>query len=154
MQTHDSFKRVNGPWPGVPEARRRVMQANKCRDTAPELLVRRMLHRMGYRFRLHRRDLPGRPDLVFPGRRVVVQVHGCFWHQHPGCRHARVPKSRQEYWVPKLAQNAERDHDNERRLAEMGWRVLVLWECELVDPGAVARRAERVLGRAGRDGAG
>jgi DNA mismatch endonuclease Vsr len=146
MQTYNTPKRARGPWPGVPDARRRVMQANRPRDTAPELLVRRMLHRMGYRFRLHRWDLPGRPDLVFPGRRVVIQVHGCFWHQHPGCRHARVPKSRQEYWGPKFVQNAERNRDNERRLAEMGWRVLVVWECELVDLDAVARRAECVLG--------
>ena len=128
------------------------MQANGPKDTAPELLVRRMLHRMGYRFRLHRWDLPGRPDLVFPGRGVVIQVHGCFWHQHQGCRHARVPKSRQEYWGPKFAQNAERDRDNERRLGEMGWRVLVVWECELVDLDGVARRAKRVLGPPGTEG--
>ena len=152
MQSYESLRRARGPWPGVPDARRRVMQANGPKDTAPELLVRRMLHRMGYRFRLHRWDLPGRPDLVFPGRGVVIQIHGCFWHQHQGCRHARVPKSRQEYWGPKFAQNAERDRDNERRLGEMGWRVLVVWECELVDLDGVARRAKRVLGPPGTEG--
>ncbi len=125
------------------------MRANKSRDTAPEMQVRRMLHRIGYRFRLHRKDLPGCPDLVFPGRRAAIQVHGCFWHQHPGCAHARVPKSRQDYWVPKLTRNMERDRDNGRRLAGMGWRVLVLWECELGDPDAVARQAWRFLGPPG-----
>ena len=149
METHDAFQRVKGPWPGVPESRRRVMRANKSCDTAPELQVRRMLHGMGYRFRLHRKDLPGRPDLAFPIRRAVIQINGCFWHQHPGCRHARLPKTRPEYWTSKFARNVERDRDNERRLAGMGWRVLVLWECELVNPDAVAQRAGHFLGPPG-----
>ena len=125
------------------------MQANVPKDTAPEMLVRRLLHRLGYRFRLHRKDLPGRPDLVFPGRRAAIQVHGCFWHQHPGCAHAHIPKSRQDYWIPKFARNIERDRDNQRRLIEMGWRVMILWECEVADPEAVAQRAKRFLGPLG-----
>lgn len=122
------------------------MRANKPRDTAPEMLVRRALHARGYRFRLHRKDLPGRPDLVFPGRRAAIQVHGCFWHQHPGCPHAHVPKSRQDYWIPKFARNVERDLVNEGLLITMGWRLLVLWECELADLEAAVRKAEKFLG--------
>lgn len=102
------------------------MQANKSKNTVPELLVRRLLHRMGYRFRLHRKDLPGRPDVVFPRRRAAIQIHGCFWHQHPGCAHARLPNSRRDYWAPKFVRNIERDRENERRLVENGWRLLVL----------------------------
>jgi len=126
------------------------MQANKSWDTAPEMLVRRVLHNAGYRFRLHRKDLPGRPDLSFPARRAVIQVHGCFWHQHAGCPKAHIPKSRKEYWVPKFARNIERDRDNERRLVELGWRVLVIWECELVDLDMVKRRAACFLGPPGK----
>jgi DNA mismatch endonuclease (patch repair protein) len=145
METRTTFKRVKGPWPGVSESRRRVMQANKPQDTVPELVVRRMLHRMGYRFRLHRKDLPDRPDLAFPGRRAAIQIYGCFWHQHE-CRQARMPKSRQEYWAPKFARNVERDCNNERLMEEMGWRLLVLWECELADLVAIAQRVELFLG--------
>lgn len=150
MEPYPVFVREKGPWAGVPESRRRVMQANKCRDTAPEMTVRRLLHAMGYRFRLHRRDLPGCPDLVFPSRRCVIQVHGCFWHQHPGCKAASIPKTRPEYWVPKLARNVERDRENEARLRELGWQSLVLWECEIADPAALVPRALAVLGPPGR----
>lgn len=146
MTTHSTFKRVRGPWPDVPAVRRRVMQANKPVNTAPELQVRRVLHRMGYRFRLHRKDLPGRPDLVFPSRRAVIQIHGCFWHQHLGCDQAHLPKSRQDYWIPKFKRNIERDRENECRLNEMGWRVLVVWECELVELSDLVKRIERFLG--------
>ena len=106
------------------------MRGNRGKDTKPELTLRRALHGMGYRFRLHRRDLPGTPDIVLPRHRAAIQVHGCFWHQHLGCDRAHMPKSRQEYWGPKLARNVARDRDNERRLVEAGWRVLVVWECE------------------------
>jgi DNA mismatch endonuclease, patch repair protein len=123
------------------------MQANKSWHTAPELQVRKMLHNSG--FRLHRKDLPGQPDLTFPGRRAVIQIYGCFWHQH-GCVQARMPKSRQDYWIPKFARNVERDRENERHLIETGWRVLVLWECELGNPDAVAQRVEQFLGPPGR----
>lgn len=117
------------------------MAAIKGKDTGPEMLVRRMLHRGGYRYRLHRRDLPGRPDIVFPGRRAVVFVHGCFWHQHKAkeCR-ARPPKSNLDYWLPKLQRNVERDAKNMEALAAAGWRVLVVWECEVRDKEALSRK--------------
>lgn len=133
-------------------ARRRVMQANKSKDTKPELHLRRLLHRLGYRFRLHRRDLPGRPDLVFPSRHAVVQVYGCFWHQHPGCRNANVPKSRQSYWMPKFEQTKKRDGDSEYALARLGWRVLVVWECEVADTERLVERLTDFLGPAGKLG--
>lgn len=152
MDTEQSFKRVKGPWPDVPPARRRVMQGNKAKDTKPEMHVRRLLHGLGYRFRLHRRDLPGRPDLVFPSRRAVIQIYGCFWHQHPGCGNASIPKSRQGYWVPKFEQNAKRDRESERALAGMGWRVLVVWECEVADRGRLLERLQGFLGPPGRAG--
>src|SRR5690348_9565964 len=108
---------------------RRIRKTN----TKPELAVRRVAHRMGYRYRLHRRDLPGTPDLVFPSRRKIIQVHGCFWHQHSGCRLARVPKSRPDYWLPKLRRNTERDAASEALLSAQGWEVLIIWECEVAD---------------------
>ena len=99
-------------------------------DTKPEFAVRRAAHRLGYRFRLHRRDLPGTPDLVFPRLRKVILVHGCFWHQHVGCRLARQPKSRPDYWLPKLERNWKRDAETQATLRELGWDVLVVWECQ------------------------
>lgn len=115
------------------ETRSAHMRRIRKTNTKPELAVRRVAHRMGYRYRLHRRDLPGTPDLVFPSRHKIIQVHGCFWHQHPGCGLARLPKSRLDYWLPKLRGNAERDAVNEALLFEQGWRVLVIWECEATD---------------------
>ncbi|MDE0622866.1 MAG: very short patch repair endonuclease [Bryobacterales bacterium] len=112
------------------EQRRRVMQAVKGKDTGPELTVRRIVHRLGYRYRLHKKDLPGRPDLVFGPRKKVIFVHGCFWHAH-NCRYGRMPESRQEYWVPKLIGNMERDKANVAKLEAMGWEVLTVWECEV-----------------------
>lgn len=104
----------------------------RAKDTGPELRVRRMTHALGYRYRLHGRGLPGRPDLVFPGRRKVILVHGCFWHRHPGCPRARFPKSpeRAAFWREKLMGNARRDRRNERALREAGWKILVIWECQ------------------------
>jgi DNA mismatch endonuclease (patch repair protein) len=104
----------------------------KARDTKPELRVRRLVHGLGYRFRLYRRDLPGTPDLVFAGRRAVIFMHGCFWHRHaePGCWRARLPKSRPEFWIPKLEANVARDGIARAALAALGWRVLTIWECE------------------------
>ncbi|MEO7229617.1 MAG: very short patch repair endonuclease, partial [Candidatus Limnocylindrales bacterium] len=99
----------------------------------PELLVRRYLHRHGFRYRLHVRDLPGTPDIVLPRHRAVVLVHGCFWHRHPGCRFAYQPKSRTEFWEPKLRANRERDARDQERLRDAGWRVHVVWECETTD---------------------
>ncbi len=116
------------------------MSRVRGRDTGPEMVVRRLLHGMGYRYRLQGRDLPGRPDLVFPSRRKVVFVHGCFWHLHPRCRNVRLPKSRQEFWIPKLRSNRKRDLANQRKLTNAGWRFLVVWECELADLDDVAGR--------------
>jgi DNA mismatch endonuclease (patch repair protein) len=103
----------------------------RSKDTRPEVFVRRLLHRLGYRFRLHRADLPGKPDIVFPGRRAAIFVHGCFWHHHAGCKLARVPKSSTDYWRPKLEKNAARDAAHRRALELAGWRVLEVWECQL-----------------------
>ena len=100
----------------------------------PELLVRRAAHALGFRFRLHRRDLPGSPDLRFPRHRKVIFVHGCFWHQHEGCRLARLPKSRLDYWLPKFARNVERDGIARTALEAAGWRCLIIWECETQSP--------------------
>ena len=105
----------------------------------PEMAVRRLIHRLGYRYRLHRRDLPGTPDLVFGSRRAVVFVHGCFWHQHD-CRDGRVPSSNRDYWEPKLARNVERDARVRGELEALGWRLLVVWECEAKDEMALTER--------------
>lgn len=117
------------------EKRSAVMARVRDRDTKPELAVRRYLHVCGLRFRLHRNDLPGRPDLVFPGRRIVVFVHGCFWHQHPGCGKAKLPKTRSEFWREKLEGNARRDERVLRELSALGWTSHVIWECEITDSG-------------------
>ena len=106
------------------------MQANRSKDTKPELAVRRILHAMGYRFRLHRRDLPGKPDIVFPGRRKIIEVRGCYWHGH-GCRIGKPARSNLNYWQPKIARNRERDSANLLKLESDGWGVLEMWECEV-----------------------
>jgi DNA mismatch endonuclease (patch repair protein) len=118
----------------VDTARRSAMMAKiRGKDTKPELLVRRVAHALGYRFRLHRRDLPGRPDLVFPGRRKIIFVHGCYWHRHPGCRLAFEPKSNQEFWQEKFRANEARDQRALADLVAAGWDPLVVWECETRD---------------------
>lgn len=117
-----------------------IMRAVKRAHTAPEIVVRQALHALGLRFRLHRRDLPGSPDIVLPKFRTVVFVHGCFWHRHPICRYATTPKSRQEYWLPKFEANLERDARKEAQLRELGWRVLVVWECETKSLEALVAR--------------
>lgn len=119
---------------------------------APEMRVRRLAHALGYRFRLHRKDLPGKPDLVFPARRCIIFVHGCFWHQHPdpACRDARPPKSNQAYWLPKLSRNVARDQEHIARLEALGWRVLVIWECETADQAALGKRLRAFLGAGGQ----
>ncbi len=117
----------------TPEQRSRIMRAVKATDTAPEMTVRRLTHRMGYRFRLHRNDLPGKPDLVFPRLHKVVFVHGCFWHGHACARGARVPKGNRAYWLKKVDSNRVRDQRNLERLALDGWRALVIWECSTRD---------------------
>lgn len=123
-----------------PAARSAHMRRIRKIDTKPEIVVRRMAHALGLRFRLHRRDLPGTPDIVFPRHRKIVQVHGCFWHQHEGCRLARQPKSRLDYWLPKLARNMERDRTAAEQLAALGWEALTIWECETRDAEVVRHR--------------
>jgi DNA mismatch endonuclease (patch repair protein) len=114
-----------------PEVRRRTMQAVKSKDTAPELTVRSLAHRMGYRFRLHRKDLPGNPDIVFPRLRKLIFVNGCFWHGHDCARGARVPKGNRDYWSKKIARNRARDQKNLEQLTAAGWTSLVVWECNM-----------------------
>jgi DNA mismatch endonuclease (patch repair protein) len=133
----------------TPESRSALMARIGPRDTAPELIVRRMLHAMGYRFRLHRRDLPGTPDIVLPSRRIAIFVHGCFWHAH-GCKIGRPPKTRPEYWLPKLARNRARDAEKCAALEQEGWRVLEVWQCETQDREALAARLENILSRSSK----
>lgn len=127
------------------EQRRRNMQAIRSRDTAPEMVVRRIIHRLGYRFRLHQKALPGHPDIVLPRLRRVVLVHGCFWHQHKSCRHATRPATRAEFWATKLDGNVRRDARVRRKLRTMGWKVLVVWECQTRKPEALASRLQSFL---------
>jgi DNA mismatch endonuclease (patch repair protein) len=128
------------------EQRSRIMRAVKRRDTAPELAVRSLVHGMGYRFRLHRKDLPGTPDLVFPRLHKVVFVHGCFWHGHD-CARGSVPVQNSDYWRKKFARNRERDKDVLAALKVKGWDSLVIWECELKDRRSVGGRVKRFLRR-------
>lgn len=125
------------------------MRSIRSKDMQPELTVRRLAHKLGYRFRLHRKDLPGKPDLVFGPRRKVIFVHGCFWHSH-NCKAAHIPKSNQEYWVPKLERNKTRDIKNIEGLEAKGWQALVIWECEARDEGHLKKRLRTFLGRAKR----
>ena len=127
-----------------PPARRRLMQAVKSKNTGPEIAVRSLLHRLGYRFRLHRKDLPGTPDIVFPSRRAAIFVHGCFWHGH-GCRIGQLPKSKLDYWTPKIDANRARDARKLAALAAAGWRSVVIWQCELRDTEALTRRLKTFL---------
>ncbi len=122
----------------VDPARSAQMALIRGRDTKPELRVRKALHTAGLRYRLHDRRLPGVPDLVFPSRRLALFVHGCFWHQHPGCAASRMPKSRLDFWQPKLAGNVERDATKHSELQAIGWRVRVIWECETRSVDALA----------------
>jgi DNA mismatch endonuclease (patch repair protein) len=115
------------------EQRSSNMAAVKGKNTAPEIRVRQMLHKMGYRFRLHRKDLPGNPDIVLPRHRLCIFVHGCFWHQHPGCKRATIPENNQEFWITKFQETSQRDHKAEKELVQQGWNVYVIWECETKD---------------------
>ena len=130
-----------------PSERSRNMSAIRSTGMKPEMLVRSLVHRMGYRYRLHAKDLPGKPDLVFRPRKKVIFVHGCFWHQHPklSCKDGRPPKSNTGYWGPKLARNVERDADHLKALKASGWRVLVLWECDVLKGSRVLERRIRAF---------
>lgn len=120
------------------------MKRIRSKDTLPELIVRRLLHSLGYRYRLHRHGLPGRPDIVFPGRKKIIFVHGCYWHAH-GCKLGHTPKSNKAYWSPKLQRNVDRDKRNREILSELGWQSLVLWECELKDTCRLQMRLQNFL---------
>ncbi|MEJ6781795.1 very short patch repair endonuclease [Aminobacter sp. Piv2-1] len=132
----------------TPAKRSAIMRAIRSKNTNPEMVVRRLVHGLGYRFRLHRNDLPGRPDLIFPSRHKVIFVHGCFWHQHRSnsCRIARQPKSNQAYWLPKLGRTTLRDRTNEELLQTLGWSVLTVWECETKNPEVLSSQLAQFLG--------
>ena len=131
-----------------PQERSERMSRVRSKDTNPELIVRHLTWALGYRYRLYGRNLPGRPDLVFSGRRKVIFVHGCFWHQHQGCRQYRTPRSRLDFWLPKLESNKQRDRISMSKLRKMGWKALILWECELKNLAAVSNRIKCFLEKA------
>jgi len=128
-----------------PEKRSSVMRQVKGRNTTPELRVRKALTRLGARYRLHRKDLPGNPDIVLPGRKLAFFVHGCFWHGHDCARGARVPKQNRDYWTAKVSRNRARDAANRTKLEGLGWRVETIWECELKDASALSQRLDHLL---------
>jgi DNA mismatch endonuclease, patch repair protein len=131
----------------TPEERSERMGLVRNRDTKPELVVRRLVYSLGYRYRLHSRTLPGHPDMVFAGRRKVIFIHGCFWHRHgPSCPLTRMPKSKLDFWEPKFEANMRRDAANQAKLRDMGWDYIVVWECELSGLDALADRITRFLG--------
>ena len=132
-----------------PERRSANMARVRGKDTDPEMRVRCVAHRMGLRFRLHRKDLPGKPDLVFPKHRLAVFVHGCFWHRHPGCARASMPSTRAEFWRAKFDANVARDARQQAALEALGWTVLVLWECRLKEEAKIEGALEAAV-RAGR----
>lgn len=129
----------------TPERRSANMSRIRSTGTSPEMTVRRMAHGMGYRFRLHSAALPGKPDIVFPRLRKIIEVRGCFWHQHPGCIDSHIPKSRLRYWRPKLEGNQRRDRENQVKLQKLGWQVCIVWECEMKSSSRLAKRLSRFL---------
>lgn len=129
----------------TPEHRSWLMSRVGQKDTAPEMKVRKAAHALGFRFRLHRKDLPGTPDLIFPKKRVALFVHGCYWHRHPGCRKASIPKSREEYWTAKFAANVERDARVQVELEARGWAVDVIWECQTKNADELKHRLHAML---------
>jgi DNA mismatch endonuclease (patch repair protein) len=130
----------------TPDERSERMSRVRSKDTKPEMLVRTLVHRMGFRYRLQDRTLPGKPDLVFPSRGKIIFVHGCFWHRHgTNCEYTRWPKSRLDFWRPKLEQNHQRDKIVRKELRKLGWRVLVVWECQLKKTDALAKRVSTFL---------
>lgn len=121
------------------------MRKVRGKDTKPELRLRKALHAAGIRFRLHEKRLPGRPDIVLPGRRLAIFVHGCFWHRHEGCRRTTTPKSNTAYWTKKFVENVERDKRKARQLRQAGWDVRIVWECEILDDAALARIVNEIV---------
>ena len=128
-----------------PSERSKIMARVRSKNSRPEMVVRRLIHAEGYRYRLHVQDLPGCPDMVFRGRRKVIFVHGCFWHRHESCALARMPKSRIDFWAPKLEANKKRDERNKRHLEDEGWTVMTIWECEISDTGRLKIAIRRFL---------
>jgi DNA mismatch endonuclease (patch repair protein) len=131
--------------PLSPSRRSENMRRIRSKDMRPELIVRRLVHGMGYRYRLHSAGLPGKPDLAFPKLKKIIEVRGCFWHQHRGCIDSHIPKSRTEYWAPKLERNKQRDTSNLRKLRRLGWDVLVIWECAANEPSHLAEELRSFL---------
>jgi len=130
--------------PFTPEERSRIMALVKSKDTSIELIVRRLVHRLGYRYRLHVASLPGTPDLVFPARRKIIFINGCFWHMH-GCGRCRIPTARRDYWINKLSKNRLRDARNRRQLRRSGWSVMTVWECKARDLTRLGRAISRFI---------
>jgi DNA mismatch endonuclease, patch repair protein len=128
-----------------PDQRSRMMARIKGKSTKPELVVRQMAHRLGYRFRLHQRNLPGSPDLVFPRLKLAIFVNGCFWHRHVNCKHAYDPKTNVEFWTRKFRNNVLRDKKMKEELEKMGWRVAIIWECKTADAVALRRALSAIL---------
>lgn len=129
-----------------PEERSKRMSKVRSKNTGPELIVRRLLHALGYRYRLYCKTVVGHPDIVFKGRRKAVFVHGCFWHRHEGCPNCRLPKSRLDFWQPKLTANQMRDSKIQEALRQLGWEVVVVWECETRDLGLLQTKLTQFLG--------
>ena len=127
------------------EVRSRNMSAIRSKNTNPETVVRSLLFALGYRYRLHRKDLPGKPDIILKKHNTVIFVHGCFWHQHKECKRANIPKSNKKYWIPKLERNVERDKINKRELNKLGWNVITIWECETKDSGKITAELKKKL---------
>lgn len=128
-----------------PKRRSENMRRIRSKDTSPEIVVRKLVYRLGYRYRLHAANLPGKPDLVFPGRKKAIFVHGCFWHQHTGCLDGCSPHSHTEYWEPKLSRNVARDRQNLDALEQLAWKTLVIWECHVCNAAQLERRIKRFL---------
>jgi DNA mismatch endonuclease, patch repair protein len=128
-----------------PSERSEIMARVRCRNTRPELFVRSLIFGLGYRYRLHAKDLPGHPDIVSRKRRKIIFIHGCFWHRHKECALARLPKSRADFWIPKLEGNRKRDEKNRRELIRKGWSVMIIWECQINRPDRLASRLRRFL---------
>lgn len=127
------------------EKRSEIMSMVRSKDTKPELLIRRLIYGMGFRYRLHCKGLPGKPDIVMIGRKKIVDVRGCFWHGHEGCKYGQLPKSREGFWREKINRNRERDSKNQRMLGEAGWRVLVVWQCELKNIDTLKKRLHEFI---------
>ena len=129
----------------VSEQRSRNMSAIKSKNTKPEIKVRKVLHSMGYRFRLHRKDLPGSPDIVLPKYKTVIFVHGCFWHRHENCKYASNPKTRKEFWENKFKTNVKRDKEIQEKIKNIGWKSVVIWECEVRNIESIEEKIKRFL---------